>query len=352
MKQYIITAIILVVGLCGQVFSTIDMDETILFFPTYGYTTPDGKTKVRIHSWIHEPEESSVKRRILIRLLRSALDVEAVATKRFNKMARLFLVDNERGHSISIHLLGQKITLPESGPEGHSMKTVTLNRKFTRETTIPFRAILGSTDTRKFTGSVICIPPRGVSVITDIDDTIKVSNVLNKKEMIKNTFIKRYRAVPGMSRIYRELKKRGASFHYVSGSPWQLFVPLHTFMKRNGFPAGSMQFKMFRLKDRSGISFLSGEQIGYKTEVIRAIMKDFPERTFILIGDSGEKDPEVYAAIANEFKDRILAVCIRDVGSRTKDPQRYTKLFGSNKSTQFILFKNSRSLRRLYQLIQ
>ena len=68
----------------------------------------------------------------------------------------------------------------------------------------------------------------------------------------------------------------------------------------------------------------------YKLGVIRSIVRDFPGRKFILVGDSGEQDPEIYADIMREFPGRVLHVFIRDAGA---DPDRFTNLFGSGPFT-------------------
>ena len=47
--------------------------------------------------------------------------------------------------------------------------------------------------------------------------------------------------------------------------------------------------------------------------VIRKILDSFPELRFMLIGDSGEQDPEIYAELIQMYPQRILAAYIRSV---------------------------------------
>jgi len=161
----------------------------------------------------------------------------------------------------------------------------------------------------------VLVGEKGISVISDIDDTIKISNVLDTKELLKNTFTREFRVVPGMAALYAGWADRGAAFHYVSGSPWQLYRFITGFLDEKGFPRGSVHLKKFRLTDRSSIRFLVGDQLEYKKKRIQNIIKDFSGRQFILSGDSGEQDPEVYAAIAMEFPQRIKAILIRNAGN-------------------------------------
>ena len=108
---------------------------------------------------------------------------------------------------------------------------------------LEFWAVTRSRDKRQFSGRVQLLEPTGFSVVSDIDDTIKVSQVLDKGELLANTFIRPYREVTGMATQYRQWAKHGAAFHYVSSSPWQLFQPLMNFMETSGFPAGDFHLK-------------------------------------------------------------------------------------------------------------
>jgi phosphatidate phosphatase APP1 len=78
------------------------------------------------------------------------------------------------------------------------------------------------------------VEPRGLSVISDIDDTIKITGILDgAEEVLRNTFLRDFVAAPGMVDRYRAMD---AAFHYVSGGPWQLFPPLSRFLAAAGYP--------------------------------------------------------------------------------------------------------------------
>ena len=109
-----------------------------------------------------------------------------------------------------------------------------------------------------------------------------------------------------MSDICAKLERKGAYFHYISASPWQLYPALRQFMD-NHVPRGAVGLRNFRLKDRSFVDFLKSSQ-SYKVERITEIFcKRYPEHRFILIGDSGEHDPEVYGRIARSFAKQITS---------------------------------------------
>ena len=149
---------------------------------------------------------------------------------------------------------------------------------------------------------VLLVPVMGLSVISDIDDTIKVSNVLHKGELIRNTFLREFVPVKGMAALYtRWQRELGAAFHFVSSCPWQLQPELELFAADSGFPAASYHMKAVRLNSLpgSGDSLLSLFEKGssYKPRHIDELLSAFPSRRFWLVGDSGEQDPETYAKV-------------------------------------------------------
>ncbi|KAI9496204.1 hypothetical protein BDB00DRAFT_809495 [Zychaea mexicana] len=162
-------------------------------------------------------------------------------------------------------------------------------------------------------GLVSLVEPKGISIISDIDDTIKDTQILaGARTVLSNTFFKQSRDVPGMADAYMHWYTQGASFHYVSNSPFQLMPMLDRFIKSCDFPPGSMHLRV----DGKLLARLVEVPGRAKRDAILQIMKDFPQRQFVLIGDSGEIDLEIYATIAREQPDRILKIFIRDVSSK------------------------------------
>ena len=111
-------------------------------------------------------------------------------------------------------------------------------------------------------------------------------------------------AFPGAPELYRDLAGAANPVFYVSSSPWNLHTFLLAFLRHRGFPLGPLLLRDL-LGTRAG-----REQ---KHERIREILDLHPDLSFVLLGDSGERDPEIYAAIVGEYPDRILAVYIREV---------------------------------------
>jgi phosphatidate phosphatase APP1 len=189
------------------------------------------------------------------------------------------------------------------------------------------------------TGRVQLLEPTGKSVISDIDDTIKITGIPSGvKFVVRNTFFRNFAAVADMAERYRTLGAQ--SFHYVSGGPWQLYRPEADYLITTaGFPPGSFHLKPL---DRNLISLATWESLEelaadrldtkvatfkHKVLQITQLLTNFPQRKFILFGDSGEKDPEVYQLMRNEFPQLITEIHIRDVtNDRVNRPERLAEM--------------------------
>jgi phosphatidate phosphatase APP1 len=137
-----------------------------------------------------------------------------------------------------------------------------------------------------------------------------------------------------MSDAYRRWESQGASFHYVSGSPWQLFEPLRDLLREAGFPRGSMDMRTVRLRQLRLVRFgraraesVLGPPTDEKRAAIREILETFPARRFVLCGDTGEEDPELYGELAGTFPRQILRVFLRNVSSESAGNQRIGRAF-------------------------
>ena len=177
----------------------------------------------------------------------------------------------------------------------------------------------------RFPGSLL-IPDGQTSygVITDIDDTILHTGVTSymKWQVIANTLFKRAdRRIPlqGSARLYHLLHRgRGGKetnpVFYVSHSPWNLYRYLEFFLHNHGFPKGPLLL-------RSMASVLGRRvegHIPHKEHEILNILRTYPEKPFILIGDSGERDADIYLQVARRHPGRILAIYLRSVRHRKK----------------------------------
>ncbi|OLY80744.1 hypothetical protein AYI68_g5157 [Smittium mucronatum] len=169
------------------------------------------------------------------------------------------------------------------------------------------------------------ISPNGISVISDIDDTIKELNFGHgKKKMIETAFASEPKMVKGMQYAYSSWETNlNFEFHYISNSPMQLFPIISDFLYNFSFPVSSLHLRSFDKSKMFNRVNLVGNMEN-KQFYIRELLRKFPSRKFVLVGDSGEKDLELYTSIAtdNEFKNQITNIFIRDIFS--SDPSEAT----------------------------
>jgi phosphatidate phosphatase APP1 len=334
-------------------------DEEIVFFPTLGKRVGNG-VEVDLHAWVFEPEKSHV----IEPLLRRSLEIKherfsAEERSLFDRRLQGFLVDNERGKRVEVRIGGHVVSLGRTHADGHVQirtrvpwpasaegrgKEAVPNE--TEDVVLPFQAVLRPNDPRLFNGAVHLLSERGLSVISDLDDTIKISQVNDREALLRNTFLLPFRPVPGMAEVYRDwAQRRGASFHYVSATPWQLYGSVNSFLATNGFPAGTVHLKSFRWKDRTFFNLFASPET-YKLKTIDPILKRFPKRKFVLVGDSGERDPEVYGELARRHPGQILRVLIRQTTADGIGPERWTQAFHDLTSGLAVGFREASEIQR------
>ena len=168
----------------------------------------------------------------------------------------------------------------------------------------------------------------GISVVADIDDTIKDTHVWSETATVLHTLLP-FKAVRGMSDLLSAWSRNSdARFHYVSEGPDQMEKPIERFLDSSGFPEGSVALQVVSLKDKKTMhDWRSGNPCHYKIERISRILEDFPERRFCLIGDAGAGDKRALRWLANKYPDRVKWVFIRHLPKNIKedfiDPKRY-----------------------------
>lgn len=151
-------------------------------------------------------------------------------------------------------------------------------------------------------------PDARFGIVSDVDDTILQTGVQRIGLMLRQTFTGSALTrtpFPGAAELYRDLAAgEGNPVFYVSSSPWNLHAFLLGFLQHRDFPLGPLL-----LRDLMGTHHGRAR----KHERIEEVLRLHPHLRFVLIGDSGEQDPQVYADIVRAHPGRILAVYIREV---------------------------------------
>lgn len=168
----------------------------------------------------------------------------------------------------------------------------------------------------------VFVPPADMRhvVISDIDDTIMLTGVINKAVMMWRLFMQSAEsrvAFPGVAEFYRALhmgpddSERNALI-YVSRAPWSLYATLEAFFRLHNIPVGPILFlREWGLTLQHPLPRRAKE---HKASLIRRMLAIYDDMPFVLIGDSGQKDPEIYAELVEEHPGRVHAVYIRNVG--------------------------------------
>jgi phosphatidate phosphatase APP1 len=166
----------------------------------------------------------------------------------------------------------------------------------------------------------IMVPPADArfGIISDLDDTVIHTGVTSLLLAAKLTFLrnaKTRKPLDGVAVLYQSLQRGGGGIplnpiFYVSSSPWNLHELLVDFLRLNDIPRGPLFLRDLGL-GRTG--FLQGNGHGHKSEKALALMDIHPDLSFVLIGDSGQDDPQLYLDLARLRPGRILAIYIRDV---------------------------------------
>jgi hypothetical protein len=333
--------------------SDLKKDEEIIFFPVVAQRVEKGAAwEAEIQGWVYEPE----RRKLELELFRKALGVKKEESAEndnalFVERARTFMVDNERGKTISIRIGDKVYPLGKTDSQGQVLGRVRFPAGMLKSDRATFYAVTATNDQRIFAGEIHLLDDTGLSVVSDIDDTLKISELKEKKTLLLNTFFRPFQPVPGMAAVYQGwMKTAGAKFHYVSASPRQLYPSLADFILANDFPVGTFHLKTFRWKDETFLDFFKSPD-SFKLVAIEPLLKRFPNRHFILVGDSGQRDPEIYSALARKHPKQIVRICIRDLTNETKEAERYRKVFQGLPGDLWKVFHDPKEIEELKGLL-
>jgi phosphatidate phosphatase APP1 len=183
-------------------------------------------------------------------------------------------------------------------------------------------------DPVRATGEVLVPPPSAeYGVISDIDDTLLQTDAANLLRMARTVFFENAHTrlpFPGAAAFYRALHAGAQGeaqnpLFYVSNSMWNLYDLLSQFFHLHDIPIGPLLF--LRNWGVYEDEILPLDHQKHKLPIIRRILELYEDLPFILIGDSGESDPEIYQQIVDEYPERILAIYIRNVSPDLGRPQ-------------------------------
>lgn len=283
------------------------------------------------------------------RVLDNPVPSEAVADEgvraAVRRTVRHFVTDELPGVPLRITVAGASVDV-ESDKDGYFLARVptdpaALTSPWTRGTVElrgPYRGLVEAEPARV----EVRVPGPGArfGVVSDVDDTILQTGVQRVLRMVVQTLAGSALTrtpFPGAVELYRDLAGVDNPVFYVSSSPWNLHAFLLAFLRHRGFPLGPVL-----LRDLLGTS--AGRE--QKHERIREVLDLHPDLEFVLLGDSGERDPEIYADIVRSHPGRVRAVYIREVRLDPGDGRVERVSDAWDSDVPFVLAADSDAVRR------
>ncbi len=271
---------------------------------------------------------------------------DASGWENFRNTLRRFSSDEVRNASVRVEV-GQSATNFLTDDEGFFegwLEPKHLNEGYLQTLRAELLAPLRKEQTQTIFSGQVIVPSNSAAfgVISDIDDTILKSDATRLLSMARKVLFGNARTrlpFEGVATFYQQLHQEKNPLFYVSSSPWNLYDVLIEFLDLNGVPLGPLLLRDWGLGDRglsdrglsdrgvSGSDSLAMGHASHKLQLIKQILDTYPALPFILIGDSGQEDPEIYSRIVQDYPGRILAVYIRDVseGKKTKQIEELAK---------------------------
>lgn len=171
--------------------------------------------------------------------------------------------------------------------------------------------------TRVFESPVFVVDPKATfGIISDVDDTVMVTALPRPLLAAWNTFVLDEHArvpTPGMAVLLERLAAAhpGAPVIYLSTGAWNVAPTLSRFLSRNLFPAGPLLLTDWGpTHDRW---FRSGRE--HKRTSLARLAEEFPGLKWLLIGDDGQHDEDLYGEFTVAHPDNVSAVAIRQLSS-------------------------------------
>ena len=157
-------------------------------------------------------------------------------------------------------------------------------------------------------------PDQRHGLVSDIDDTVMVTSLPRPLIAAWNTFVLHEQAryvVPGMAPLYREIVVRepGTPVFYLSTGAWNVAPTLTRFLAGHGYPDGPLLLTDWGPTNTGW--FRSGRE--HKRAALRRLRRELPHVRWLLVGDDGQHDPEIYAEFARESPEHVRGVAIRQL---------------------------------------
>ena len=157
-------------------------------------------------------------------------------------------------------------------------------------------------------------------IVSDVDDTVIVSMLPRLLTAAKHALVDRVssrEAVDGMAEFLADAAQShttapnppNAPVLYLSTGAWNVVPALRSFLERAHFPTGCFLMTDFGPSNTGW--FRSGPE--HKRRELRRLSRMLPHVRWLLVGDDGQHDPEIYAEFARECPHQVAGIAIRSL---------------------------------------
>jgi phosphatidate phosphatase APP1 len=174
-------------------------------------------------------------------------------------------------------------------------------------------------------------------VVSDVDDTVLYTHVLNKWKLILNSLFtspfKRL-SIKNAANWYTMLQQKGNLISYISNSPWNFYNPILTFLKKNNFPIGPILLRDFGAAKADSLQQMQN----HKYNEVENLLHFYPNLPFILIGDGGEKDAAIYVSLLKKYPTQVKYIFIYRLGNAAHQQKIAAEMQGLEHCCFFITY--------------
>ncbi|TFK48542.1 hypothetical protein OE88DRAFT_1684649 [Heliocybe sulcata] len=185
-------------------------------------------------------------------------------------------------------------------------------------------------------GTSILVPSSGISVVSDIDDVLRITKVYVPNEGLYNSFVQPYINVPGMTELFAHWLQTlpGVSFHYDTTTPVELTRTYVEYLFNN-FPLGSLDMRPINITEPSQV-------LDARQNSLLKLFQTFPNRKFVLVGDTSSSTLlSAYPQISTQFPNQLACIFIRNTSSTDSDDKipYNTKEFQNVSSDKYFFYR-------------
>lgn len=171
---------------------------------------------------------------------------------------------------------------------------------------------------------------QSLGVVSDIDDTLVRSDVSEKIKAVSRLLLNNaYNSepIPGTAALMRALEdrdgKENGDVFYLSGSPLNYADRIYAYLDYQKYPMGPVNLKKWGFSENDDNPI---QQSDYKLRKLRELFNFYPQKPFVLFGDSSEVDTEIYTQIAQEFPGRVRAIFINNTNGQDPTDPRFAQV--------------------------